>query len=830
MIQNKTLRKLVEQWPHIVILLCFAALSFVYFSPVLKGKTLPQMDNIHVEGAAHELIAHNNATGEMAQWTGSMFSGMPAYQIWADNSSNIFLHLSNWIRFGLPYPTVGIMFLYLAGFYVLMLSLRANRWVAVIGAVAFALGSYNIIIIAVGHITKCYAIAMMPLVVGGALMVFRGRWFLGGIFTTVALGLELAFNHVQITYYLAIALGILVLFELAFAIRDRKSNPKSLGNFGKAMGAMCAAALLAILPSTTNLWTTYEYGLYSIRGASELKAAPGEQTHSGLDKEYALSWSYGVHETPTLIIPNVVGGASQAIGNDAKALAKISDSQIRQAVSQQSSYWGGRSFTSGPVYVGAIVCFLFFIGCFYCKGRMKWWLIAATAVSIMLAWGKNFPLLTDAMFYYFPLYNKFRTVEMVLVIATVTIPLLGMLGLKHIVENPEDIRYYPGKFFGALGLSAGFALLIALVPNLFYDFLSPMEAEQLNALSQQNPAYGALRDGLVEARIHLTRADAMRSAVLILLASSALWFASVGKINSRVMLCTVGLLTLFDLWGVDRRYLSSDNFVSKSESRNFVMSEADKAILEDKTPHRVMALYCNPFNEVYTSYYHRSIGGYHGAKIRRYQDVIDRYLSNDWQRLTQAVREQDYQGIENALAQAPALNMLGCRYLIYNPGAEPIVNRHARSEAWFVQNAEPADSPDEAIDFIGTADLGMRAIVEGDKGGTFAADSSATIRQTAYTPNAISYESNSAVDGFAVFSEICYEAGWEATIDGKPADIVRTDYILRGLRVPAGKHTIEFSFHPTSFHAGRAISIAASAIVALLILGGIGYTIKKSEA
>lgn len=820
---NPTLKKIVSLWPHALVLIGFIVLSFVYFSPVIKGKTLPQMDNIHAEGAAHELVEYQKQTGEKAQWTDSMFGGMPAYQIKSDSSSNVFYHLTHAIQLGLPYTTVAILFLYLVGFYVLLLSLGVGRNVAIVGAVAFALGSYNIIIIAAGHITKCYAIAMMPLVIGGVLMTFGGKRILGAIFTMVALGLELAFNHVQITYYLALALALLVIFELVLAFREKK-----LKDFGISMAFLAGASLFAVLPSTTNLWTTYEYGAYSIRGKSELKAADGQKESSGLDKDYALSWSYGVGETPTLLIPNVVGGASAAIGTKLKTVQEA-DPQIAQVVAQQSAYWGGRGFTSGPVYVGAIVCFLFFIGCFFYQGKTKWWLVAATILSIFLAWGKNFPLLTDFMFYHFPLYNKFRTVEMALVIATVTIPLLAMLGLKAIYDNPEDVKYRPGKFFAALGLSAGVALVFALCPTLFYDFLDPREAAQFAELKAQNPVYGTLEQTLIDARVELTRSDAMRSVVLIMLASSALWFCSVRKINANIMVATVGVLTLFDLWAVDRRYLSTDNFVSRSESQRFTLSEADKAIKADKTPHRVMALYTNPFNEVYTSYHHHSIGGYHGAKLRRYQDLIDANLAPEWQGLVSALQRQDYAAIDAAMAASPALNMLGCRYMIYNPQQRPLVNRYAFPEAWFVSNVRSVATPDEALAAIKTDDLRSVAIVEAGTDEAFTPDSTATIRQTAYAPDRLTYESVSANDAMAVFSEIFYPAGWVATIDGAEAPILRADYTLRALRIPAGQHTIEFSFQPHSFRVGNIISVAASVLVVLLIIAGVVLSLRGRE-
>ena len=814
--QNQTLKKMAGLWPHALILLFFALLSAAYFSPVLQGKDIQQMDFTHVIGADHELVEYEKATGETAQWTDAMFGGMPAYQIRADNSHNIFTHLTRYIRLGMPYRTIAIMFLYLAGFYFMMISLGAGRKVSAIGAVAFALGTYNIIIIAVGHITKCYAIAMMPLVIGGVVMTYRGKWLAGGLFTMVSLGLELAFNHIQITYYLGIALLILLAGELWVAIRDKR-----LRQFGIGTAVLAAAVLLSVMPSATNLWTTYEYGAYSIRGASELKSADGTKQSSGLDKDYALSWSYGKKETPTLLIPNVVGGASEPIGDAAGKVKDLHDPQIIDAVSRQSSYWGGRGFTSGPVYVGAIICFLFFLGCFYYEGRLKWWLIAATVASIMLAWGKNFSLLTDPMFDYFPLYNKFRTVEMALVIATVTIPTLGMLGLKALCDHPEDIKYHPGKFFGAMGLTAGVALILAAVPTLFYDFITPEESASLAGLKAQNPVYGLLEKGMIDARIGIMRADALRSAVLIILASGALWFFSVRKISSKIMLATVGILTVIDLWGVDRRYLSTDMFKSKSETVNtFAMQTADKVILADKTPHRVMALYCNPFNEVYTSYFHHSVGGYHGAKLRRYQDVIDRYLAPDWQRITAAMQKQDYAGIDAALSESNALAMLNCRYLIYNPQQQPLVNQYSMPEAWFVPTAKRCADPDEAIDLIGKIDIRRECVVEDAEGGEFETDSAAWVRQTSYTPNSVSYECGSAHDGMAVFSEIYYPAGWRATIDGKEAEIVRANYILRALRIPAGNHKIEFTFSPSSYRIGNVISTVASVVVALLTVCG----------
>ena len=817
------LKKLLSHWPHLAIIVGFVVLSAAYFFPVVEGMHLPQMDNTHAIGAAQELKQYEQATGEKAQWTDSMFGGMPAYQIKGDASCNVFHTINAWLRLGLPYTTIAILFLYMVGFYVLLISLKMNKWIAVAGAVAFAFGSYNLIIIMAGHITKAYAIALMPAVIAGVMLTFSGKRIVGAIFTMVALGLQLAYNHVQITYYLALALIPLVVAQLVFAIKD-----KNLPEFGKSIGALAIAVVLAILPGLTNLWTTYEYGKYSIRGASELTSnnASGEKRDTGIDKDYAFSWSYGVHETPTLFIPNVVGGASELIGYDNKAVQKL-DSQLRPVVAEQvSAYWGGRSFTSGPVYIGAVVFFLFFLGCFYYNGREKWWLIAATIFSIFLAWGKNFALFNDFMFYYFPFYNKFRTVEMALVIATVTMPLLGMLGLKEIWDNPERIRYETGKFFAAIGLTAGVSLLIAAVPTLFYDFLTPDEQSQFATMTQQNPIYIALQQGIVDARMYLTRSDAMRSAVFILLASSALWFFSTRHLSDKIAFATIITLILIDLWQIDKRYLSEKNFERSSVRTSFVLSDADKFIQADKEPHRVMALYTNPFNEVYTSYFHQSVGGYHGAKLRRYQDVIDRYLGAEYQAVAGALQSQDIEGIEKTLSTATALNMLNTKYLIYNPKQKPIFNPYALGAAWRVSEVVVADTPDDAIRLIGETDLANVAVIENAQA-TSHPDSLASIVRTSYAPDALEYKSKSQTDCVVVFSEIFYDKGWKAFIDGEETEILHADYILRALQVPAGEHSIRFEFRPQSYVVGNIISAIASVVVVLLLIGAIVLKCKK---
>lgn len=804
--------------PHLAALLLFVGISLAYFLPVVEGKVLPQGDNTHARGAAQELVDYELKTGENSMWTNSMFGGMPAYQIKADSSKNLFRHLNRVSRLGLPYTTAAMLFLYLSGFYVLLISLRMNPWLAATGAIAFALGSYNLIIILAGHITKAYAIALMAPVLAGVLYAFnRNRW-LGGFFTAVALGLEIAYNHIQITYYLLLLILILGLVKLYFAWRDKALQP-----FSKTIAVLALAVILAILPNITMLWTTYEYGKFTNRGQSELQGAPGEKSHSGLDKEYALSWSYGIHETLTLLIPNAVGGASEPIGADNHAVQQL-NGQVKEIVAGQSKYWGGRVFTSGPVYAGAVVCFLFFLGLFYYKGREKWWLLLGTLFSILLAWGKNFEPLTNLMFYYFPFYNKFRTVEMALVIASLTIPLLGFLGLKEVLDRPNLIREQSKKFLAALGLTGGLSLLLYLAPTLFYGFLAPQEAELFayESTGEMAQGYAAIEQGLKGARIELFRADALRSVLFIFLASASLWFFAQNKISARYLTAGLALLILIDLWGVDKRYLHNDQFITPSKARQeFAESNADRVIHADKNlDFRVFALYLNPFNEVFTSYHHKSIGGYHGAKLRRYQDVIDAYLQKEWSMLTGALRQNPNPNqITELLAQTPVLNMLNTKYLIYHPQANPIQNPHAMGAAWMVTRILPAQSPGHALDALVSIDLAHEAVMEpefGNKASVSPSNSTSTrISMTSYAPNKLEYKVDGTKGGLAVFSEIYYPAGWSATIDGQPVEILRANYILRALQIPDGAKHIEFRFEPQSFRWGQILSIIGSLAVVL---------------
>ncbi|WP_430811706.1 MULTISPECIES: YfhO family protein [unclassified Carboxylicivirga] len=826
--------KLKGYIPYLGAFVLFIILSFVYFSPVLEGKKLPQLDNTHAKAMSKELKDHEQETGRRAMWTNSMFGGMPAYQIKGDASKNIFSYLNKATRLGLPYETVAIVFLYMLGFYLLLLSMKVDHWLSVIGAIAFAFGSYNLIIIIAGHITKTYAIALMAPVVAGVLWSYNRHRFIGGVITAVALGMEVAYNHVQITYYLAFMVAFIVLAQGVYAIKEKAVKP-----FLQSSAVLLVAVMLAILPNITNLWTTYEYGQYSIRGASELTPQDSEKDQSaGLDVDYAFGWSYGMHETLTLLIPNVVGGESAPLANAEAAMQQV-DPRLKEYVGQSSQYWGGRVFTSGPVYAGALVCFLFFIGAFYYKGKERWWLIAITVLSIMLAWGKNFPAFNYFMFYNFPLYNKFRTVEMALVLASMVMPLLGFLGLKSLLDNPSLITKDSKWFAIAFALTGGVSLVLALFPTSFYTFLSPMEAQQIGAQIRQGgdqvQMFQVLESSLIAARAALMTADAWRSFVFILLGSASLWLFAKGKLQKRYLIWGMAILVLVDLWGVSKRYLNNDDFVTSSTARKeLAQSKADQAILKDKDYYRVFPIYRDPFKDGFTPYWHKSVGGFHGAKLRRFQDLADRYLINDWQTLMQVLQSAQTPGdLELALEKMPVLNMLNAKYIIYNPGADPIFNPSYMGNAWFVNGVKTVSDADAEIAALGETDLRATAVVDQrfmDKVQGYATDSvQGHIRLTHYEPDYLIFESSTPQQQLAVFSDVYYEKGWKAYIDGDEVDIIRANYLLRALMVPAGQHDIEFRFEPSSFAIGQTVAGISSLLVLLLIMGAIIVVIRQKK-
>jgi hypothetical protein len=799
--------------PHLVVVLIILVVILAYFSPLLEGKRLKQSDITQWKGMSKEITDFRAKTGEEALWTNSMFGGMPAYQISVQYKGNLIRFIDDIFKFGLPHPA-NLVFIYFIGFFILLMVLKVDPWLAMAGALAFTFSSYFFIILEAGHNSKAHAIGYMAPVLAGILLTFRGKYIAGGLLTALFLALELRANHLQITYYLAMMVVALGIFELITAIKT-----KTLPAFAKATGLLVVAALFALSTNITNIWATWEYGKETIRGKSELTTNPENRT-SGLDKDYATQWSYGVGETFSLLIPNTKGGASGSLGNNEKAMEKV-DAVYAQSLAGQNQYWGDQPFTSGPVYTGAIMVFMFVLGLFILKGNLKWWILTVTLLSILLSWGRNFMPLTDFFLHYLPGYNKFRAVSMILVIADLAIPLLGILALKEIIEKPQILRDKQKFFYISLGLTGGLALIFYIMPQVFFSFLSGLEqsaiAEQrMSTPAEQLTQFDALIYNLELARISIFKADAIRSVLFIAIAAALLWLYSRRRVNRLIVTAGIIVLIAADMIPIAHRYLNNDNFVSKSLVNNpYQPTEANKLIMKDNDPNfRVFNMSVSTFQEASTSYFHKSIGGYHGAKLRRYQELIENHLS----------KRNDQ-----------VLNMLNTKYYIgMGQDRQPVVqiNMGALGHAWFVEEHEIVANADEEIAALTAFFPEKTAIVDQRfsanlEGFTHAADSNARIELTEYQPNKLKYSYSSANDQLTVFSEIYYDKGWNAYLDGKKVDHFRVNYVLRAMVVPAGNHEIEFRFEPKVYAVGEKVSFAGSLLLILMLVGYAATELRK---
>ncbi len=809
--------------PYLAAIIIFVILSFAFLSPILEGKKLKQSDITIFKGMSKELVDFREKTGEEALWTNGMFGGMPAYQISTTYPNNWVKKIDKVIKLALP-QHVNLVFLYFLGFFILLIILKVDPWLALIGSFGFAFSSYFIIILEAGHNSKAHAIAYMAPLIGSIILTYRGKYLLGGILTALFAALEIQANHLQITYYLLLFILILGIFILIDHLKR-----KALPDFAKATGVLVIAAILAVLPNIANLWVTSEYSSQSMRGKSELVKDGNIQT-SGLDKDYATQWSYGIGESWSLLIPNAKGGGSGALAANKDAMEKV-DPQYRSAFAQNriSSYWGDQPFTSGPTYAGAIMVFLFVLGMFYVKGWLKWALFAGTVFSIVLAWGKNFMPLTNFMLEYFPLYNKFRAVSMILVLAEFTIPVLAVLAIWEVIKKPELIQQKQREFFIAFGLTGGLLLVFYLLPTLFFNFLSQMEAQQLSGNAQA----ADFVKNMEAARISIFKADVLRSFIYILLMAGLLYAFSLKKLNKPILLVAFAVLLLADMFTINRRYVNDENFDTQRRVENpYTPSVADKAILEDKSlDYRVLNL-GNPFNDGATSYFHKSIGGYHSAKLGRYQDLIDFRLQNEISSLVATMKNAaSFEEVNQTLKGLPALNMLNTKYIIYNPQGQPLTNPYAFGNAWFAEEITWASDANEELDAL--AQLGTKGQVVIDKrfqkeleGLSPVADVANEIQLKQYLPNHLVYESQASSKQLAIFSEIYYNKGWNAYIDGKLTPHIRVNYTLRGMIVPEGKHTIEFKFLPKSYYTGEKIALVGSILLILAFLGIVGREIK----
>ena len=803
--------------PDAVAILVFAVISFVYFCPaVTEGRILSQHDSVAGIGAGQEGKEYLERTGERTRWTNSIFGGMPTYQMAPSyDSTDLLKSVENLYHLYLP-TYVWYVFVMLLGFYILLRAFNFKVWMAALGAIIWAFSSYFFIIIAAGHIWKLITLAYIPPTIAGLVLCYRGKYLSGGLVTALFVALQIASNHVQMSYYF---LFVMLFMVIAYGVMAYQQ--KTVPAFLKSTGVLVIAGLIGVCINLSNLYHTYEYSKESMRGKSELvKENAANQTSSGLERDYITQWSYGIGETFSLLVPNVKGGASVPLAANEKAMEKANP-MYRNLYSQLGQYWGEQPGTSGPVYAGAFVMFLFILGLFIVKGPMKWALWGATVLSILLSWGKNFMGFTDFFIDYVPMYNKFRAVSSILVIAEFTIPLLAMLALKEVVSSPNLLKERRKDFLISFALTGGLALLFAIMPKVFFP--SYVSTAEMNAL-QSFPAdqLVPLLANLEEVRMSLFTADAWRSFLIIAAGVALLWMHTAGKLKETVLIGALALLCLADMWSVNKRYLYDDQFVEKQvQTQGFQPTETDKMILADQSlDYRVLNLASNTFNENNTAYWHKSVGGYHAAKLRRYQEMIEEHISGEMSAMFKAVAEAEGEMEEVDASQFPVLNMLNTKYLIFPlQGGQtlPLPNPHALGNAWFVKNVQYVNNANEEIEAIHGLDPSETAVVDKRFEAVvepITSDSTATVRLVAYEPNRLKYEVNSNTGGTVVFSEIYYP-GWRSSIDGKEVPHGRANYILRAMNVPAGKHEVEFSFDPVSLHVTENIAYIALGLLAL---------------
>lgn len=817
----------------VAAIIAFAVITLVYFNPVLQGKRIKQHDiEMHL-GMSKEIADYQKATGEQTLWTNAPFGGMPAWNISVQPKGNLTNPVYIGLSLGFPHP-IGSVFICMLGFFVLLLVLDCGFWISFIGAIAYGFTSYLFIVIGAGHNAKAMAMAYMAPVIAGVLLSYKGKYLWGWLLTAFALAFEVRTGHLQITYYLALIVVILVVAELISDIKNKK-----IGHFFKASIGLAVAAIIGVLTCSTSLYGSYEFGKETTRGKPVLTRNEDNQT-KGLDRDYITQWSYGKGETWSLLIPNAKGGASAYIGKQNPALEKA-DRRFKDNIAQSNAYWGDQPGTSGPVYVGAIVVFLFVLGALTVKGKLKWALLVATLLSILLSWGKNFMGFTNFFLDYVPGYAKFRAVSMTLVIAEVTMPLLGFLGLAEIAKDPDGFKKNQKKFFIALGVTAGICLLFLAAPKLFFSFLSQEEAKQFASLSagKDGAVYTQFASQLEDVRIAIFRKDALRSLLFIILAAVPLFLYGKGKLKGQIAFPILAVLVLVDMFPIDKRYLNNDKFVSKQKYfQPYTASTADQAILADNAlDFRVADITKDMFNDASTCYFHKSLGGYCGAKLRRYQDVITQYLSGELNQLRSAKSTRD---LTDALMRQKVLNMLNTKYIIYNPDAQPFPNHFAYGNAWIANDIQWVDTPNEEIDAIATTDLRRTAIINKEfvqQVGDYQVTDSImpTIELTEYQPNKLTYSFSGVSTGsttanyLVVFSEIWTEKGWKMTIDGQEQPLLRANYLLRAAMIPAGEHEIVMEYAPKAYKMGNTVSFVSSLIMVLSLIGALVYTFKPKK-
>lgn len=802
---------------HFAIVGFFIAISFIYFPAAWQGKELYQHDVLQAKAGQKEIMDVKEEYGDTPLWTNSMFSGMPSYQVYSELPSNIGTYIMRSFKALFPHP-IDVVVLYLLGAYLLFTTMRIKPYLAALGAIAFAFSSYNFIYLEAGHSSKAYAIAFLAPILAGILLTYRGKYLIGGLILALFIALEVRVNHVQVPYYMFIGVVMLVGIELYHAIKGQK-----LPQFAKATGVQLVTLLLAIGVNASLLWPTYEYSKESIRGKSNLISQNDSgKAAEGVDREYAYQWSQGMGESITFLIPNAYGGGMVSSLDETSNVAKLLQSKgasREQAVAGAQGlplYWGEKPFTSGPWYFGAGVMFLFFLGLFVVKGRLKWWLVGSTALFLLLSFGRHFPAISDLFFNYFPMYNKFRAVESTLIIVSLLIPILATLAIHEMVTHRDQIKNLDKKVLYTFAGLGGLTVIIALLPDLFLSFRSSGHQQMADGLAQQlgdRQFAHELLNALIKDRTALARTDALRSLLFLAVTFGLIWMFIKDKIKGQALVILLGIGIIVDLWQVDKRFLNDDRFVDarQMEQQFNAEREVDELIRMDKDlNYRVLDLTTNPFQDARTSYFHKSIGGYHAAKLMRYQELIERQFAT-------AINED-------------VLDMLNTRYIITadDQNNQRIQRRTSASgNAWFVEGVTIVADNQEEMNAINSFDPAKEAFIHQDfqdqldESRLGAPGQSGVIDLVSYRPDHLIYDYSTPTDAVAVFSETWYDKGWKAYVDGQELPILRANYVLRALQLPRGNHQVEFKFEPASYHTGETISLISSI---LLVLGS-GFVI-----
>ncbi len=836
---NEILRKAL---PYVIIVAGFVVIAYAYAPQVLQGKVVNQSDISSWKGMSHEILEWNEGhPDDPALWTGSMFGGMPATQISVPYKGDATTPLYDLLFWGERPPSY--LIISLLGGFLLFLAFGVNPWLSAVGAIAVTFCSYNMQIIQVGHNTKMVAIAFMPWVLAALVYAYRRKALLGAVFFALALSFQIKANHPQITYYLAFIVFGYAIAELCGAVVAQRKMKAAMPPFREtpvcrwlmASVLVLAGGLLGIATNANKLLPTYEYAEYTMRGGSELTHDEHNQTGDGLKLDYATAWSYGINEVPNLLIPNFNGGASSgelSRGSATyKALQSMGASNIESLRKGMPLYWGPQPFTAGPMYLGAVSLFLFVFGLCVIRGRYKWWIAGVSVLALLLAWGSHFMWFSELFFKYAPMYNKFRTVSMILVILQVTVPLLGILGVNAALfaKDPLPEKKVRNGLLTALGVTGGLSLLLALFPGLAGDFSSATDAAVFGGNEQ-------LIRALQDDRRGLLRADAFRSLIFILLTAGVFFAAWKRKLKALPAVAVIGVLLLADLWGVDKRYLNKDHFVTvRNFDAQFNPRPVDNAIHQDTDlSYRVLDLSVNTFNDAIVSYHHKTVGGYSPAKLQRYQDLIDFHIAPEMSRVASDINAviptaRTVADLEGGLKYYPVLAMLNTKYIVIDGNSYPLTYSQALGNAWFVERSRTAPTADAEMAALGEIDPGREAVIFDAQAaeGTAAeypgaAEGSIVLKE--YSPNRLSYEVSAAARGLAVFSEIYYPAGWRAFIDGEEVPILRADYTLRALLIDEGNHEVEFVYDPGSFTIGRNISLASSLVIILALAGCILYS------